>query len=135
MSLFSTIIVVDVYALWTIYLDNHQLVKLGKEKLVFWYEESSFIYIFSQLWGKEINNVVFGKPTSYQYDYCEKAIAKMCAKMGVKEPPMLLGVGDNLDTDIEGANRAGERWRSVLTLSGLYKEGNKQSDFCAFYIF
>jgi len=80
-------------------------------------------HLFKSQTGEEINNVVFGKPTSYQYDYCEKAIAKMCAKMGVKEPAMLLGVGDNLDTDIEGANRAGERWRSVLTLSGLYKEG------------
>jgi ribonucleotide monophosphatase NagD (HAD superfamily) len=32
-------------------------------------------------------------------------------------------IGDNVDTDVEGANRAGGKWVSVLTKTGLYVGG------------
>jgi len=91
------------------------------------YGAGSFRYavqhLVQSLEGEPINNVVFGKPSAYTYDYCEKVISSLCKKWNIKEPMHIFGVGDNLDTDIEGANRAGGRWESVLTLSGLYKEG------------
>lgn len=54
--------------------------------------------------------LVVGKPTSTMYDIAVERLAL--------EPQDVVGIGDRLETDIEGANRAG--CASVLVLTGVH---------------
>ena len=59
----------------------------------------------------------YGKPGKVTFEFAERHISRYAGER-VKRFYM---VGDNLDTDIKGANRMGANWTSIATLSGLFK--------------
>lgn len=65
--------------------------------------------------GQHLNQTLFGKPEATSFAFAEQLIDKQHA--GVERIYM---VGDNPQTDIKGANAAGGRWKSLLTLTGMH---------------
>lgn len=65
--------------------------------------------------GHHLNQTLFGKPEKTSFDFAEKLIDTQHGD--VKRIYM---VGDNPATDIKGANEAGGRWKSLLTLTGMH---------------
>lgn len=68
----------------------------------------------------------FGKPSTATYEYAETTLNKLAAAAageGATPAPLtaIYGIGDNPDSDIMGANRAGDHWHSVLLDTGLYQ--------------
>ncbi len=67
--------------------------------------------------GEELSKVTrYGKPWPRTYEYANRRIQE-----SLGEVKRIYMVGDNAETDIKGANDAGDPWFSVLTRSGLFK--------------
>ncbi|KAJ3060963.1 hypothetical protein HDU98_003102 [Podochytrium sp. JEL0797] len=80
--------------------------------------------------GKHLKFTMFGKPEKSTYDFAQSAIDKHARVLYGEEvgnaERRYFGVGDNLQSDIEGANRNG--WVSVLVKTGVYKTGAHEAD-------
>lgn len=72
---------------------------------------------FEALNGYSMEFTEFGKPSAATFEYAERHIARHWGA-GVKRFYM---IGDNLDTDIKGANQMGSAWTSIATLSGVFQ--------------
>lgn len=57
----------------------------------------------------------YGKPEKTSFEYVEKLIDEQHENV-----ERIYMIGDNPLTDIQGANGAGGRWKSLLTLSGMH---------------
>eukprot|EP00003_Mantamonas_plastica_P028246 TRINITY_DN6321_c0_g1_i1.p1 TRINITY_DN6321_c0_g1~~TRINITY_DN6321_c0_g1_i1.p1 ORF type:complete len:264 (+),score=73.32 TRINITY_DN6321_c0_g1_i1:135-926(+) len=82
--------------------------------------------LFEEKMGREMQDVIIGKPQSITYDYAEELLMARCAEGESIET--VYGIGDNPKSDICGANAAGEHWRSVLVRTGNWQseEDNDQ---------
>jgi HAD superfamily hydrolase (TIGR01456 family) len=76
---------------------------------------------YSSVTGSELEVTCYGKPRAIAYAYCEKQLAIQASKLGWDPAEMrtIAMVGDNLETDIIGANARGGKWLSVHVLSGI----------------
>ena len=76
---------------------------------------------FSSVTGTELEVTCYGKPRAIAYAFCEDRLAEQASKLGWDPSDMrtIAMVGDNLETDIIGANARGGRWMSVHVLSGI----------------
>ena len=72
--------------------------------------------LFKELTGRALQVTKHGKPHAVQYRYVEKVLGGMGGGGSVRS---IMCVGDNLRSDIEGANGAGDHFTSVLVLSGI----------------
>lgn len=64
----------------------------------------------------------YGKPYAVTYEYADNLLQQlMKKKSNSTENPMVVMVGDNPDSDIQGANNFG--WQSALVRTGVYKHG------------
>jgi len=79
--------------------------------------------LFKASTGRDLEQHLLGKPATRTYRHAEAMLNALSEKRGQRVPDTIFGIGDNLDTDIAGANRAGGRWVSVLTKGGLYTHG------------
>lgn len=79
--------------------------------------------MYRELTGRPLECTVFGKPYKESYEYATASLDGMAASSG-HTLGTIYGVGDNPLTDIRGANGAGERWRSVLTRTGMFQGGD-----------
>lgn len=79
--------------------------------------------------GHHLNQTLFGKPEKTSFAYAEKLIDAQHAD--VKRIYM---VGDNPATDIKGANDAGGRWKSLLTLTGMHVGPDNHADHPAYQV-
>ena len=43
-------------------------------------------------------------------------------------PDLFIGIGDNPEADIKGANLAGQHWRSVLVKTGIHESNENDRD-------
>ena len=78
--------------------------------------------IYRELTEKELEIVQYGKPMKVTFDYCRNKLEELAKNQGIHEPiDRMYMVGDNLMSDIKGANDSGDPWRSVLVKTGLYK--------------
>ena len=69
--------------------------------------------------GKGLSDITrYGKPWHRTFDYAYRRLQESLGDQSLKRVYM---VGDNAETDIKGANDAGDPWFSVLTRSGLFK--------------
>eukprot|EP00466_Bigelowiella_natans_P020744 jgi/Bigna1/89553/estExt_fgenesh1_pg.C_510104 len=90
----------------------------------------SFRHAFNALYeavhGEEYSNqVLYGKPNKISYDYVEELLLQDQHH----HIEAIYMIGDNPETDILGARLAGGKWRSILTLSGLFNgEGEHHAD-------
>eukprot|EP00116_Pleurobrachia_bachei_P005788 sb/3466050/ len=84
----------------------------------------AFLHMLSSLYlemaGRELEVTWCGKPTPLTYSYAIDCLRRKATELGYSEGlGEVYGIGDNIDVDIVGANRAGVN--SVLVCSGLYK--------------
>ncbi|RNF25906.1 HAD-superfamily subfamily IIA hydrolase [Trypanosoma conorhini] len=77
--------------------------------------------VFESVTGHGLQVTTFGKPRAIAYAFAERRMEEVSARLGW-DPKVLRAifmVGDNIDTDIVGANARGGRWTSVHVLSGI----------------
>lgn len=60
----------------------------------------------------------FGKPFKPIYDYTHQVLSNYSSNI-----ERIYAIGDNPKSDIKGANDAGEKWISILTRTGCFREG------------
>lgn len=71
--------------------------------------------------GENLHAIMYGKPRCVAYAYAERQLKYYAEKIGWDSANMksIFMVGDNLETDILGANAMGGLWTSVHVLSGI----------------
>ena len=97
------------------------------------YTQGAFLEAFSTLFRKytgEYPNInMCGKPFPVQYRYAEDMIRKEAERMSNSvTPDLFIGIGDNPEADIKGANLAGQHWRSVLVKTGIHESNENDRD-------
>ena len=75
--------------------------------------------------------MTYGKPHRPAYAFAERQLALQLpgefrerakdAARGLPHGMTIYAIGDNPTSDIRGANAAGERWRSVLVRTGVFR--------------
>lgn len=77
--------------------------------------------VFESVTGHGMHTTMFGKPRAIAYAFAERRMEEVSAKLGwdPRNLRSIFMVGDNLETDIVGANARGGRWTSVHVLSGI----------------
>lgn len=77
--------------------------------------------VFQSLTGNSLQMQVYGKPRSISFAYAEKQLKVVSERLGWDPSCMrnIFMVGDNLETDILGANARDGLWTSVHVLSGI----------------
>lgn len=82
--------------------------------------------VYESVTGESLHVTPYGKPRAIAYAFAERRLKQLSERLGW-DPAHLRSismVGDNLDTDIIGANARGGHWLSVQVLSGI---GNAQA--------
>eukprot|EP00758_Cryptobia_borreli_P005803 Tbor_TRINITY_DN4988_c0_g2::TRINITY_DN4988_c0_g2_i3::g.9655::m.9655 len=76
---------------------------------------------YESVTGEELEVTCYGKPRAISYAYCEHQLTIQTKKLGWSPSDLrtISMVGDNLDTDIIGANAFGGKWFSVHVMSGV----------------
>lgn len=77
--------------------------------------------VYESVTGQGLQVQQYGKPRAIAYAFAEQRLKEVSASLGW-DPNRFRGifmVGDNVETDIAGANAAGGLWRSVHVLSGI----------------
>lgn len=89
------------------------------------YTQGAFVEAFRHLFEKftktSLHVTQYGKPYPSQYALAEKLIQAESTRLGHGEVQIFYGIGDNLLSDIRGANNAGDNWRSVLVRTGIFQ--------------
>mmetsp|Transcript_13188 Transcript_13188/g.24454 ORF Transcript_13188/g.24454 Transcript_13188/m.24454 type:complete len:342 (+) Transcript_13188:196-1221(+) len=97
------------------------------------FAQGAFVETLSHLYklsgGDQLEIERFGKPNKVTFDYAENLLEAKEAGPKKNAPAgstldRIFMIGDNPAADIEGANKAGGAWRSVLLESGIYKDGD-----------
>eukprot|EP00301_Raphidiophrys_heterophryoidea_P004538 c11965_g1_i1.p1 GENE.c11965_g1_i1~~c11965_g1_i1.p1 ORF type:complete len:304 (-),score=79.17 c11965_g1_i1:130-1041(-) len=76
-------------------------------------------HVVAQVHPRTYRMLLYGKPHAPTYEYAQDVLVGM-AQENNQHIEAIYMVGDNLDTDIKGANQFGGLWRSILTQTGLY---------------
>lgn len=71
--------------------------------------------------GERLQVIMYGKPRAIAYAYAERQLKHVSEKLGWDPKALrnIFMIGDNIETDIQGANAAGGLWTSVHVLSGI----------------
>jgi HAD superfamily hydrolase (TIGR01456 family) len=80
----------------------------------------ALMHLYHGVTGRDLQHVQFGKPHGAQYEFAELQIQQLAKEWGGPQVERFYMVGDNPVTDIQGANRAGEHWFSILTRTGMH---------------
>lgn len=82
-----------------------------------------FSGVFESVTGNGLQTQMYGKPRAIAFAYAEQRLKAISAELGWNPHQMrsIFMVGDNIETDILGANAAGGLWTSVHVLSGVGK--------------
>lgn len=77
--------------------------------------------VYESVTGGSLHVTSFGKPRAIAYAFAEERLKQLSARLGWDPSHLrcVAMVGDNLDTDIIGANARGGPWLSVQVLSGI----------------
>jgi len=89
--------------------------------------------IFKAYYNLQIEYIQYGKPNEPTYTYCERALDDQARSLGVKISKHYM-IGDNPDSDIDGANRRGESWVSILVRTGVFQGGANSTKHPAKYV-
>lgn len=87
---------------------------------------TAFNSVYHSVLGKVAPNAtLLGKPHKPNYEVAEGALRKQLHRLGYDEDqrlPTIFAIGDNLASDIRGANARGTPWKSVLVLTGNFTQ-------------
>ncbi|KAH9601437.1 hypothetical protein LSM04_001857 [Trypanosoma melophagium] len=77
--------------------------------------------VFESVTGHGLHVTMYGKPRAIAYAFAERRLEAEAARLGWDPQSLraIFMVGDNLETDILGANARGGRWVSVHVLTGI----------------
>lgn len=77
--------------------------------------------VFESVTGQGLQTQLYGKPRAIAYAYAEQRLKSVAAALGWNPHQMraIFMVGDNIESDIVGANAAGVLWSSIHVLSGI----------------
>ncbi|CCW61378.1 unnamed protein product [Phytomonas sp. EM1] len=77
--------------------------------------------VFESVSGRGLQTTCYGKPRAIAFAYAEQRLRTVSEALGWKTEDLraIFMVGDNLETDILGANAAQGLWTSVHVLSGI----------------
>eukprot|EP01080_Neovahlkampfia_damariscottae_P005556 gene5556-9374_t len=82
-------------------------------------------HLYEVVHKKKLNYQLTGKPTDFTFSYAKKVLNRYAEKFDVELEKIYM-IGDNLDSDIIGANLQGDEWVSVLVKTGLCKENSEK---------
>ncbi|KAG2767178.1 hypothetical protein JG687_00011011 [Phytophthora cactorum] len=85
--------------------------------------------LFTRTTGHKLEKTLFGKPQRTSFEFAETLIDAQH-----KDVERIYMVGDNPKTDIRGANEAGGRWKSVLTLTGMHNGPENHEEHPAYEV-
>lgn len=85
--------------------------------------------LFTRTTGHKLEKTLFGKPQRTSFAFAESLIDAQH-----EDVERIYMVGDNPTTDIRGANEAGGRWKSVLTLTGMHNGPDNHDDHPAYEV-
>lgn len=85
--------------------------------------------LFQRTTGQPLQQTLYGKPEKITYDFVEKLIDAQHSNV-----ERIYMVGDNPPADIEGANNAGGRWKSILALTGMHKGPENHPKHPAYHV-
>jgi len=83
----------------------------------------AFQGVYQFVTGQRYPERVLGKPSKATFDYAKGELSKL---VGEQDDVSIYMVGDNLLSDIQGANRAG--WKSILVETGVYDRDDAVSE-------
>eukprot|EP01132_Coremiostelium_polycephalum_P005520 gene5520-6878_t len=86
----------------------------------------AFVECLSKLYQmttkNELNVTFYGKPLEITYNYAKQLLTTQSKKLNQGLPKRVYAIGDNLYSDIKGANNLEhEGWYSILVKTGVYK--------------
>ena len=82
--------------------------------------------IFKAYYGLDIEYIQYGKPNEPTYTFCERFLKDKADLHGIQITKHYM-IGDNPDSDIDGANRRGDTWVSILVRTGVFQgEANSE---------
>ena len=82
-------------------------------------------HLYSKLTNQELNVTWFGKPVATTYTYAARQLNELAKVQGYDAVHRIYAVGDNPESDIQGANGAGDEWTSIMVRTGMFTgEGN-----------
>eukprot|EP00644_Phytophthora_capsici_P012314 jgi/Phyca11/570744/estExt2_Genewise1.C_PHYCAscaffold_380320 len=85
--------------------------------------------LFTRTTGQKLEKTLFGKPQRTSFEFAESLIDAQH-----QDVERIYMVGDNPKTDIHGANEAGGRWKSVLTLTGMHNGPENHEEHPAYEV-
>ena len=85
--------------------------------------------LFTHTTGHTLKKTLFGKPQRTSFAFAETLIDAQHENV-----ERIYMVGDNPKTDIQGANEAGGRWKSLLTLTGMHGGPNNHTEHPAYEV-
>lgn len=77
--------------------------------------------VYESMTGQALEQTMYGKPRAIAFAYATERLHQLTAQLGWDPAHLraIFMVGDNLETDVLGANAAGGPWSSVHVLSGI----------------
>uniref|UniRef100_A0A7S2XXA8 Uncharacterized protein n=1 Tax=Fibrocapsa japonica TaxID=94617 RepID=A0A7S2XXA8_9STRA len=78
----------------------------------------------------ELEVIQLGKPHPETYKYARGLIQSRAQDMGYSSVQRVYAIGDNPQSDIRGANGAGDDWISVLVHTGIFRPEQEGCDNC-----
>lgn len=90
---------------------------------------SCLSHLYEQFTGNSLHVNWVGKPYKSTYSYAEKKLLETAPKI-----EKIYAIGDNPLSDIKGANAAGDKWDSILVLSGVHSSPDNHPDYPATYV-
>lgn len=83
--------------------------------------------LFTRTTGHKLKKTLYGKPQRSSFRFAETLIDAQH-----EDVARIYMIGDNPKTDICGANYAGGRWKSVLTLTGMHSRPENDEEHKAY---
>ena len=77
-------------------------------------------FLYQKLTSIELDITWYGKPVATTYKCAEVELRSLASDQGYDDIHRIYAVGDNPESDIAGANAAGDHWTSVMVRTGMF---------------
>ena len=77
-------------------------------------------HLYEKLTSNRLQLTWFGKPEPVTYEYAELQLKELAQQQGHESVHRIYAIGDNPESDIQGANNAGDQWTSIMVRTGMF---------------